>query len=257
MKKLILLGLVLSTMLFAGTAMATKGVVGLGVGTTPDYEGSDDNTGVPMFMFNHMYDSGRFVKVMGGNMKVNLLTNKQFSLGPVLNYRLGRDDSLDVDNKRVSNMRTIDNALEAGVFAGMDIDNFLLGLEVLADISDEHDGWLVQVHTGYRFQAMPDLTITPTAFVTGADSDYMDTYFGVNAGNRGSSGLPDYSADSGIKDVGINVVVNYTPWEQWGVMGLFSYKTLLNDAKDSPVVDDEGNDKQLTLGVMATYRWGK
>jgi outer membrane scaffolding protein for murein synthesis (MipA/OmpV family) len=40
-------------------------------------------------------------------------------------------------------------------------------------------------------------------------------------------------------------------------MGLFSYKTLLNDAKDSPVVDDEGDNNQFTLGVMATYRWGK
>jgi outer membrane scaffolding protein for murein synthesis (MipA/OmpV family) len=40
-------------------------------------------------------------------------------------------------------------------------------------------------------------------------------------------------------------------------MGLLSYKKLVNDAKDSPLVDDEGNDNQFTLGVMATYRWGK
>ena len=256
MKKLILLGLILSTMLFAGTAMATKGTVGLGVGVTPDYEGSDDMTGVPMFMFNHMYDSGRYVKLMGSNMKVNLLANKQYSLGPVLNYRLGRDDTLDVDNDVVGDMRTIDNALEAGVFAGLDINNVLLGIEFLADISDEHDGWLVQSYVGYRFKATPDLTILPTFFVTGADSDYMDTYFGVNAGNRGSSGLPDYSASSGVKDVGFNVVANYTPWKQWGIMGLFSYKTLLDDAEDSPVVDDEGEKNQFTLGVMGTYRWG-
>lgn len=254
MKKLILLGLILSTMLFAGTAMATKGTVGLGVGMAPDYEGSDDTTAVPMFMFSHMYDSGRYVKLMGPNMKVNLLANKHYSLGPVLNYRAARDD---VDNSRVDDMDDIDGALEAGVFAGLDINNVLLGIEVLADVSDEYDGWYIQPYMGYRIKATPNLTILPTAFVTGADADYMKTYFGVNNGNRGSSGLQNYSADSGVKDLGINVVANYTPWKQWGIMGVFSYKTLLNDAKDSPVVDDEGNNNQFVLGVMATYRWGK
>jgi outer membrane scaffolding protein for murein synthesis (MipA/OmpV family) len=254
MKKLIFLGLILSTMLFAGTAMATKGTVGLGVGMAPDYEGSDDTKAVPMFMFSHMYDSGRYVKLMGPNMKVNLLANKHYSLGPVLNYRMARDD---VDNSRVDDMRDIDGALEAGVFAGLDINNVLLGIEVLADVSNEYDGWLIQPYMGYRIKATPNLTILPTFFVTGADADYMHTYFGVNNSNRGSSGLQSYSADSGVKDLGLNVVANYTPWEQWGIMGVLSYKTLLNDAKDSPVVDDEGDKNQFVLGVMATYRWGK
>ena len=72
-----------------------------------------------------------------------------------------------------------------------------------------------------------------------------------------SARLPNYSADSGLKDVGINLTAHYTPWEKWGIMGLFSYKTLLNDAKDSPIVDDEGNEKQFTVGLMVTYRWKK
>ncbi len=254
MKKLILLGLILSTMLFAGTAMATKGTVGLGVGMTPDYEGSDDTTGVPMFMFNHMYDSGRYVKLMGANMKVNLLTNKQFHLGPALNYHMGRDD---VDNKRVDDMRDIDDALEAGGFAVLKIENVLIGLEILADVSGEHDGWTSKGTVNYNWKVSPNLAITPGVFMTWADDDYMDTYFGVNSSNVGSSGLSKYKATSDIKDAGINLAAHYTPWDKWGIMGLFSYKTLLNDAKDSPVVDDEGNDKQLTLGVMATYRWGK
>ena len=85
----------------------------------------------------------------------------------------------------------------------------------------------------------------------------MDTYFGVNQDNRGSSGLPDFKADSGFKDAGISLIVDYTPWEQWGIMGLLSYSALLNDAKDSPLVDDKGNDKQMSFGLMGTYRWGK
>ena len=249
-----LTGLCLVLLLVASPVWALDGLVGLGAGVTPDYEGSDDTTGVPMFMFQHNYDSGRFVKLMGPNLKVNLLADKQFSLGPVLNYRSEPDD---VDNNQVDRMDKIDAAFEAGVFGGVNIDNLLFGLELLADVSDEHDGFLAQVNAGYRWKAMPDLTLTPGVFVTYADSDYMDTYFSIDASNRGGSGLPNYSADSGFKDVGINLVAHYTPWEKWGIMGLFSYKALLNDAKDSPIVDDEGNDKQFTVGLMATYRWKK
>ena len=247
-------GFFLAILLVASPVWALNGMVGLGAGAAPDYEGSEDTTGVPLFLFQHNYDSGRFFKLNGPKLKVNLLADKQVSLGPVLNYRFERDD---VDNGRVDDMDKVDSAFEAGVFGGVNINNVLLGLELLADVSDEHDGYLAEVSAGYRWQAMPALSVTPTLFLTYADDDYMDTYFGVNPGNKGSSTLPNYSADSGLKDVGVNVVAHYTPWEQWGVMGLFSYKALLNDAKDSPIVDDEGDDKQFMLGLMVTYRWSK
>ncbi len=125
------------------------------------------------------------------------------------------------------------------------------------DVSGEHDGSLVQGNVGYRWKASDALVVTPNVFLTYADDDYMDTYFGVNSGNVGSSGLPYYQADSGLKDFGARVVASYNPWEKWGIMGILSYSTLLNDAKDSPIVDNEGNDKQMFLGLMATYRFGK
>jgi len=37
----------------------------------------------------------------------------------------------------------------------------------------------------------------------------MDTYFGVNANNRGTSTLSSYSADGGLKDVGLSLTVKY------------------------------------------------
>jgi outer membrane protein len=36
-------------------------------------------------------------------------------------------------------------------------------------------------------------------------------------------------------------------------MGLASYKRLLGDAEDSPVVNDEGDENQLMGGVLVTY----
>ena len=254
MKSVKFLVFFLAIFLAAGSAWAASGMVGLGAGLAPDYEGSDDSKAVPMFMYSQNYDSGRYFKLMGTNLKVNLIADKSVSLGPVLNYRMERDD---VDNNQVDKMDKVDGAFEAGVFGGVDINGLLLEMEVLADVSDSHDGYTVQPAAGYRWKLASTFTLTPKAFLTYASEDYMSTYFGVNSSNRGKSSLSNYNADAGIKDVGLNLVANYTPWESWGLMGLLSYKKLLNDAQDSPLVDDVGDDNQFTLGVMATYRWGK
>jgi len=252
MQRLLLASLLLLS-LIAAPAWATEHIIGLGAGMAPDYEGSEDYQGVPLLMLKGSYDSGRSFNLTGNNLRVNVVPSKTYSFGPLLNYRMGRDD---VDNDRVDSMKDIDGAFELGLFGGIDIDNWLLGAEFLADVSDEHDGMLGSVSAGYRWKAMPALTITPRVFTTYADNDYMDTYFGVNSGNRGGSGFSDYNADSGFKNVGVNMSVDYNPWQQWGITGLLSYSALLDDAKDSPVVDDEGDDKQLYFGLMGTYRWG-
>lgn len=239
--------------LTAATAWAGNYTVGLGAGMAPDYEGSDDYEGVPMLMFSGNYDSGRSFNLLGTNFRVNLLASDTFQLGPLLNYRSGRSD---VDNKVVDRMKDIDDALEAGLYALANFNNFLIGVDFLADVSDEHDGMLIQGNLGYKWKVSDALVVTPNLFLTYADDDYMDTYFGVNLGNVGTSGLPAYEADGGMKDFGARLVAHYTPWERWGVMGILSYSSLLNDAEDSPIVD-EGDDAQTFFGLMGTYRFGR
>ncbi len=237
----------------AGPVLAAKHSVGVGAGFAPDYEGSDDYQGVPMLMLTGKYDSGRSFSLLGTTLLVNILASDKFEFGPVLSYRMGRDD---VDNKAVDRMDDIDNAMEVGAYALAKFDNVLLSVDFQMDVSNEHDGMLVQGNVGYRWKASDVLVVTPNVFLTYADGDYTDTYFGVNPGNVGTSDLPFYKAGSGLKDVGTRIIAHYTPWEQWGIMGIVSYSALLGDAKDSPIVD-EGDDAQAFFGLMATYRWGK
>ncbi|MFO7576495.1 MAG: MipA/OmpV family protein [Pelovirga sp.] len=251
--KLILVGGMLLSV-FSAPVWATEHVVGLGVGVVPDYEGSEDSQGVPMWLLKGRYDSGRFFSLTGTNLKVNLVPSRNISFGPVVNYRQGRDD---VDNQRVDAMRDIDDAFEVGGFADFYVGNWFIGTEILVDISDAHNGMLAKISSGYRWQATADLNIIPSLNVSYADNDYMDTYFGVNSSNRGGSTLPDFSAGKGVKNVGVNLNVDYSPWQQWGIAGFVAYSALLNDAKDSPIVAQEGSDQQLYIGLLATYRWGK
>ncbi|UCE94812.1 MAG: MipA/OmpV family protein [Flavobacteriaceae bacterium] len=249
--KLIIFAVIALTMSIT-PALAAKHSVGLGVGAAPDYEGSEDYEAVPMVMLSGRYDSGRSFTLLGTRLFIDVLATKDYFFGPVLNYRMGRDD---VDNQFVDAMSDIDDAFEAGLYAGFNINNFIVAIEALADVSDTHEGTIAKIAADYKWEVSDSLNMTPGIFATYASDDYMDTYFGVNAANVGTSGFPNYKAEAGIKDAGVNLIVNYSTWANWGVMGIASYKSLLNDAEDSPVVKI-GDDGQAFIGLMAIYKWG-
>ena len=251
--------LLLAAALAAPSAMAT-GKIGVGVGMSPDYEGSDTNEAGPILFGNYHWDSGRYVALAGtheaGNaarLKANLISDSMsqtWELGPVLQYRMERDD---VDNNRVDRMEKIDGATEIGAFVGFKSGPWAASLTFAKDASDEHDGEVTELAGSYRLPMNDNFALTFGASASYADSDYMDTYFGVNADNLGSSNLPLYSADSGWKDVGLRVAADYKLNQNWGLQGTVKYFRLMNDAKDSPLVDDVGDRNELSAGIAVTY----
>ncbi len=100
--------------------VAGKGVgfVGLGVAYKPDYEGSEDYEGKIAPFGRYNWASGRYVSLAGtagsesaARLKANILRKEGrdgLELGPVLQYRMKRDD--DVDNNKVSKMKEVDAA---------------------------------------------------------------------------------------------------------------------------------------------------
>jgi len=74
-----------------------------------------------------------------------------------------------------------------------------------------------------------------------SDDDYMSSFFDVDLRDSQRSGLNIYDADSGFKDVGCNIVAVYKWTDKWSVQTSGGLTRLLNDAGDSPVVDDRAS----------------
>jgi outer membrane scaffolding protein for murein synthesis (MipA/OmpV family) len=227
--------------------------VGLGVGAVPDYEGSEDYVGVPLLFARATCPTGRYVEFLANRLEANILANDMWSFGPMIRYRVKRDD--DVDNDQVALMREVDESIEAGAFLGVKVDRWSAKIRLGQDIADGHDGFVLRFSVGYTIPVDQTLRYGLKVFTTYADEDYMDAYFDVDANNSARSGLAVFDADGGFKDVGGVFTVRYSPWEKWGIMGALGYSRLLGDAKDSPVVDDVGEANQYFGGVMATYRF--
>ena len=238
-----------------------KGFVGLGVISKPDYEGSDDNetTAAPFGMYN--WASGRYVDLGGtggsenaGRLSLNLITtdsSETWTFGPLIQFRLKRDD--DVENQQVEKMKEVDAATELGVFVGFETGPWSGELSFAGDVSDEHDGYLVYLKGGYELMQTSKVLVALGVETSWADSNYMETYFGVDNNNVGTSGLPFYKPDSGFKDVSLSLTGVYFFNKSWALAGVASYTRMLNDAEDSPLV--EGNqgvgDKNQPAAIVA------
>lgn len=237
----------------------TPTVIGLGIGVLPDYRGSDDYTYGVAPIFRYTFDGQqRYVQLIANELTINILNNKMYRFGPLLNYHFGRDD--DIDDEVVSEMEEIDDTVEAGAFGEViwyfsedRRHRFIVGAKVFQDIGDESDGFRANLNFRYWLPvAKPvDLNISAGGFYQ--DDDYADHYFGVNADNVGASGLPLFSADSGVNEyymvIGGVLYLN----SHWLLSAGIRGSVIAGDPADSPIVDDRGDSTQWIGGIGIGY----
>ncbi len=236
-----------------------RNYVSLGVGVVPDYIGSDDYTaGIAPAGVIKFGDSEAYAKLLATELSVNFLNSKNWSMGPVVNYRFARDD---VDDAVVGLMRDIDSTVEAGVFAGWTFigddprNRLTTSVSFLNDVGGEHDGYLIAASARYFRPVRRPLTLSVGVTATYASSDYMQTYFGVDADNASRSGLSLFSAGSGIRDIKIPFMAIFSFSPKWHLAGGLIFSKLIGDASDSPVTNDRGSDFQFFAGLGVAYAW--
>jgi len=236
-------------------------VVGVGVGIIPDYEGSDDDmVGAAPFARYNFEGQERYLLLKAYELQCNLLDHPWLRLGPSLNYHFGRDD--DVDDEVVKRMEEIDGTVEGGGFLGVefiDSDNprkrFLASVDFLTDLGGEHEGSSVFVSARFWYPVSRMFDFGMGVNTTYASDDYMSTYFGVTPQDAGRTGLRVYEADGGLKDIRVLPALVMHLSETWHLAFGVQYRRLLDDAEDSPVVDERGSSDQWLYGVGLAYSW--
>ena len=86
------------------------------------------------------------------------------------------------------------------------------------------------------------------------DSSFTRTYFGVTPFEAAVNGqVTAYRPSGGITSVGVTSGLTYDWSDQWSTTGFVSYKRLVSDAADSPIVKRFGSENQVSLGLTASY----
>jgi MipA family protein len=217
----------------------------------PKYKGSDqyDFSGLPFIDIK--YKKIFFLNFREG-LGVNVLHAPNFRAGIALNFYGSRDAE---DSNSLQGLQDIDAGLDAGAFGSVSIGRLSAKLKLRQDVSSNHNGLLFSGRLGYKLLLIKKLLTNINLRVTFADDNYMKNYFGITSAQSSSSGLREFNAGSGIKNVSGGANFIYLLDRHWSVISFIDYSRLLNDAASSPLVKDLGSNNQFFLGFGVGYKF--
>ncbi|MBX2855498.1 MAG: MipA/OmpV family protein [Rhodobacteraceae bacterium] len=223
-----------------------------GVAATPEYFGSEDFQATP-FLGGRVYWDKRYLEITGPGARLNLLNSERFALGPAASYRFGRDD---VENDAVDALSDVDDSIELGGFASAawpisedGRTRLFAGAEIMFDVSDGHEGVRGELSAGAARALTPRFNLSGEVYVAAVDDNFSGAFFSVSDADAAASGLDAFDASGGFNEVGARLRARYLVTNYWFLSGFASYGRLIGDAADSPIVDEEGDANQVSVGV--------
>lgn len=232
--------------------------LGAGAGFAPDYEGSDDYKGVPLWNLRagNLYHPETYIQVLGPHLVSNFLPDDHWRLGIAGQFIKERND---VEDDPVDALKSVDASVMLGLIAGYDFlaspqDDLMFEVEGRQDVASGN-GFLGTIRGRYGQVLAERWRFDALVATTWASEDYMSSYFGIGAGDAARSGLEEFDADEGFKDVSFGASLTWRFLEHWSATAAATYTRLLGDAEDSPVVEDRGDENQLFAGLLINYRF--
>lgn len=229
------------------------GSVGLGVGVRPAYEGADERKTRLTPNINLFYGDTFFLTGMtaGANLwKHTTAQGLSISAGPLLALRRGRDE----DNALIG-LGEIDHGLDAGGFIRLRKDGWQARADVRKDVTSGDGGATVNLSVGYGQPVTQNLRLRANLDTAWASTAYMNAFYGIDATQSANSGIAQYAAGSGFKQVGASLSADYAISREWGGFASLRYTRLIGDAADSPIVAALGSKDQVATTVGIKYRF--
>lgn len=231
----------------AGWIVTLKGNLRVG----PSYPGSEDFSFIayPSLSFRRAGTPERFSAPDDG-LSFSFLEDSFLRFGVVGRFQGGR--YLD-DDRRLIGLEKVDWTVEPGVFVEYWPLEFLRARAEIRRGFHGHEGFvadlgldLVQTYGAFTFSAGPRLAL--------GDDEFMETYFGVTPVEAALNGqVTPYRPSGGLVSVGAVAGVTYDWSQEWSSTAFLSYKHLVSEAADSPIVKRFGSEHQLGFGLTLSY----
>jgi len=213
----------------------------------PTYTGSDEHRWAAYPMFDAQWKNGAFFSVISG-------LGYNFSKDPGIQYGLRMTAESARDESRSGKLRglgDVDTAFEPGVFFNyVPNPNYALQSSIRYGSGLDHNG--VQVSVGGRASTSLDVRnrLSASLSVNWANTNYLQSYYGVNATQSAASGYAQFAPSSGLTDLHVGATWNWNIDTKWSLSTGASVRHLLGDASKSPFVFQRN---PVTVFSAATY----
>lgn len=248
------------------TVAADDGVsvtVGIAPVFSPAWQGSSDST---LSIFPDLrlnYGDVLFASIPDG-LGWNAINRDGWRAGPLVKLRFGRDEEdggspflVAGGSDALLGMGNISATAEIGGFAEKRFGRqreWRARAELRRGFGG-HEGVLLDASLSRQVRAAGAI-INFGPRLTAASRDFMQTYFGIDAGQSARTGLARYNAKGGILSYGIGGTV-IRPLTPRSALTLFtSLENLGGEPGNSPLVEERGRRLQFTLGIGYGFRFG-
>lgn len=254
-----------ASVIFASAAQAdensdqsSKGwdiTVGAGAASMPKYPGSDQQRTRALPYVNISYGryffGGESTAGVGG-IGAYLYQDAHWRIGAAVSPGGGFKERKESDDPRLRGLGNIDATTRVGGFASYTLDWLTASASLSTDVGGNRQGTVATLGVTARWQPIDRLTVNAGPSVTWSNSEYMQTFFGIDALQALRSGRPQYRAGGGVSSVGLSASAHYRLNDHWGVGAFVSASRLQGDAKDSPITQDKA---QNVFGAFSTYHF--
>lgn len=241
--------------------------IGLGVATTADYEGADEQKLIPGGFIRGKVGGISFI-TRGLSLYVDVISAGSDSIdwdfGPIVGVRLNRTG--DVKDAAVDKLPELNTAIEVGAFGGVSFkgltnpyDSLSLRVDYVTDVGGAHESSIISPSLDFSTPLSQTLFAGASFGVDFVGDGYADYYFSIDPAGAIASGLPVYDADGGMKSWKVGMLLNQSLSGDlrrgWSLFATGNYSRLVGDFADSPIVDDRGSASQWfgAVGVGYTF----
>lgn len=251
----------MSETIFAGDYLS----VGVGVGVSPSYSGSDD------YVFNVLPIvqgslGGIDIEPRPAGLGLDFIPDGDGKIGFDLGVaaRLRSDRATQIEDEVVESLGELDRAIEVGPTVGFRVgeilhqfDSITVSGDLLWDVNGAHDGMVVMPSVTYFTPLSRGAAASLTLGTEYADSEFHDYYFRVTPAQSLATGgeLPAYEPNGGgftkvsaTLLFGLDLNGDITDGGL-GLVAIAGYSHLLGDAKQTPFTSVRGSADQF-LGVV-------
>lgn len=221
--------------------------LGSGVVTGPDYAGSDDYETSAVPSLNASYEDWFFVG-FPKSAGFNVIRRERLTAGIALGYGGGHDDEGDL-----SPLEEVDTGALGNVFA--DYRFGPVGLSVLFSkaLSGDNVGEQVTLGLDSGLPLGRKWILWIGSNIHWNSNEWNEAIYSLSPAEAARLGVTRFDAKGGLSAIGINGSLTCKLGERKSLMGVVGVSRLLNDAEDSPLVEDLGRRTQAMTALFVAY----
>jgi MipA family protein len=226
-------------------------MVGVGGAYNPDFEGAKRSmlSPVPIFSIRRAGSTEQFRGPRDG-ASIALIDFGDLRAGPVGKFVASRKANSYSELNGLGDVKT---AVELGGFVEyFPVDWFRTRVELRQGVAGHH-GTVADFSADVIVPVVQRFTVSAGPRFTWESTSATSPYFGIDAVQAMTSGLPVFNAKGGAHSAGVGAQISYRVNPQWEVHSYVEYERLLGDAAKSPLVTARGSPNQTTVGIGASY----